>query len=149
MLAPRSAAPVRIKPNNGPAQGAQSRPVATPSRSEGRIEDPPFAAPCSADRDKRAPSATPGRIIRSDNAGNSSVTPNRAKRAKAAMRPYWLASTAHPPPMAAKVATTANVAAMPTSNGSPPRAKDRSARANTKGRTGRIQGLTMVRAPPR
>ena len=87
--------------------------------------------------------------MRSDSAGNSSVTPNTASSAIAAMRPYWLASTTHPPPTAARVATTANVAAMPASKGRPLLTKGRSARANTKGSTGRMLGLTRVRTPPK
>lgn len=54
-----------------------------------------------------------------------------------------------PPATAAKVATAANVAAMPTSIGSPLRKNGWSARANTKGSTGRIQGLTIVSTPPK
>jgi hypothetical protein len=49
---------------------------------------------------------------------------------------------------AASVATAAKVTAMPASIGNPLRAKGRSALANTKGRTGMMQGLTMVRTPP-
>jgi hypothetical protein len=41
------------------------------------------------------------------------------------------------------------VTAIPTSIGSELRQKERFARAKTKGRTGRMQGLTMVRTPPR
>jgi hypothetical protein len=60
-----------------------------------------------------------------------------------------LACTAQPPPSAASVATAAKVAAMPTSIGSVLRRKGWPARAKTNGRTGRMQGLTMVRTPPR
>ena len=42
----------------------------------------------SADADKRAPIATSGRISRSASSGNSSVSPNRANSARAAIRPY-------------------------------------------------------------
>jgi hypothetical protein len=47
------------------------------------------------------------------------------------------------------VATTENAAAMPTSIGNPPRKNGWSALANTKGSTGRMQGLTIVSTPPR
>ena len=64
-------------------------------------------------RQPRRPRPTSGRVSRSDKAGNSSAMPNRASSAIAATRPYWLASTAQPPPTAARVATAAKVAAMP------------------------------------
>ncbi len=58
-LAPDSAAPVRMMPRIGPAQGAHSRPVATPSSSEPPIRSSlPLA-------DSRSPSPTSGRIARS------------------------------------------------------------------------------------
>jgi hypothetical protein len=60
-----------------------------------------------------------------------------------------LARTAQPPPTAASVATIANVAAIPASIGRVLRRKLRPARANTKGSTGRMHGLTIVRTPPR
>jgi hypothetical protein len=69
--------------------------------------------------------------------------------AKAIHRPASLARTAHPPPSAARVATPAKVTAMPTSSGKPLRMKGRSARAKTKGSTGRMHGLTIVRTPAR
>ena len=47
------------------------------------------------------------------------------------------------------VATIAKVAAIPASIGSVERTKDRSARANTNGSTGRMHGLRIVRIPPR
>jgi hypothetical protein len=43
----------------------------------------------------------------------------------------------------------AKVAAMPASIGRVLRRKLRSARAKTNGSTGRMQGLTMVKIPPR
>jgi hypothetical protein len=49
----------------------------------------------------------------------------------AAARPYWFASTAHPPATAASVATTANVTATPISIGSPLRMNGRPALAHT------------------
>jgi hypothetical protein len=147
MLAPCSAAPVRINPSTGPAQGAHNRPVATPSSSDGSTAC--SAAAPSADCERRAPSATSGRASRSARLGMRSVNPNNARSAIAAARPYWLAATAQPPATAASVATAAKVTAMPTSIGNPLRTKGRSALANTKGRTGRMQGLTMVRTPPK
>ncbi len=78
-----------------------------------------------------------------------SATPNSASSANAAKRPYSLAVTAQPPPTAASVATSAKVAAMPASMGSPLSTKGRSARANTNGSTGRMQGLRIVSTPPR
>jgi hypothetical protein len=60
-----------------------------------------------------------------------------------------LARTAQPPPTAARLATRVKVKAMPASRGRPDLRKGRSERAKTKGRTGRMQGLSMVRMPPR
>ncbi len=45
--------------------------------------------------------------------------------------------------------TAVKVAAIAASKGNPVRAKDRSTRVKTKGNTGKMQGLTMVSAPPR
>ena len=67
----------------------------------------------------------------------------------ATKRPYWLASTTQPPATAASVATMAKVTAMPASIGRPDCRNGRSARANTNGSTGRMQGLTIVSTPPR
>ena len=145
-LAPCSAAPVRIKPKTGPAQGAQRRPVATPSSAGARTLDP---APLSAACESRFPKATTGLVRLSDSAGKSRTRPNPARSARAAMRPYRLASTAQPPPTAASVAMAAKVSAMPASIGNPWRRNGLPALANTKGRTGRMQGLRIVRTPPR
>ena len=68
--------------------------------------------------------------------------PNTASSTIAAIRPYSLAWTAHAPPTAASVATAANVTAIPMSRGSPLRTNGWSARAKTKGSTGRMHGLT-------
>ena len=145
-LAPCSAAPVRIKPKIGPAQGAQRSPVAAPSRREAATLDlPPWSANCES----RFPKATTGLVSLSDSAGKSRMRPNAARSTMAAMRPYRLTSTAQPPPTAASVATAANVSAMPASIGNPLRRNGRPAPANTKGSTGRMQGLRMVRTPPR
>ncbi|MDT4852499.1 hypothetical protein FQZ97_867330 [compost metagenome] len=76
-LAPLSAAPVRISPRIGPAHGAQSRPVPTPSHSGENTEA------CGAS-EMRRPSATSGRLRRSATRGNSSVAPNSASKAIAA-----------------------------------------------------------------
>ena len=99
--------------------------------------------------DKREPSATSGRVSRSEMRGNTSAMPNNASSASAAQRPMALARTAQPPPTAASVATMAKVAAMPVSKGKVLRRKLRSARAKTNGSTGRIHGLRMVRMPPK
>ena len=69
--------------------------------------------------------------------------------ASAIQRPASLARTAHPPPSAARLATPAKVTAMPINNGKPFLTNGLSARAKTKGRTGNMQGLTIVRAPAR
>src|SRR5215472_3737476 len=145
MLAPFRAAPVKMRPNTGPAHGAHKNPVATPSRNEGSI-----AAPCApTELESLAPKFTSGRMARSARLGKMSVNPNAARTATAMVRPYWFASTAHPPATTANVAIAANVTAMPTNIGRPLFAKERSTRANTNGSTGRIQGLAMVRTPPR
>jgi len=47
------------------------------------------------------------------------------------------------------VAMAAKVTAMPARRGRPERRKGASERAKTKGSTGRMQGLRMVRTPPR
>src|ERR1700716_4159081 len=57
--------------------------------------------------------------------------------------------TAHEPPTAASVATAANVSAIPANKGRPLLRKGWSARAKTKGSTGRMHGLRMVSMPPR
>ena len=134
----------------GPAHGAHSRPVATPSSTDVAKDERPLAVPVApaVDAESRPPSATRGRVRRSEMDGNSSVMPNSASSTIAPQRPYWLAATAQPPPTAASVATTAKVSAMPSSSGRPLLTKGCSARANTKGSTGRMQGLRMVKTPP-
>ena len=97
----------------------------------------------------REPSATSGRVIRSEMLGNTKAIPNSASRISAAQRPIWLAWTAQPPPTAASVATIAKVSAIPISIGSVLRRKLPPARAKTNGSTGRMHGLTMVSTPPR
>ena len=84
--------------------------------------EPDLACRC-ARCDSQAPAATSGRANRSPAAGNSSVMPNTASSAMAAMRPYWFASTAQSPLTTASVATPEKVSAIPTSNGSPLRTK--------------------------
>jgi hypothetical protein len=103
----------------------------------------------SADSESRPPRRTSGCIARSATRGSSRVRPKKASSASAIQRPAWFACTAQPPPMAASVAISAKVSAMPASIGSPARRNGRSARAKTKGSTGRMQGLRMVRTPPR
>ena len=131
----------------GPAQGAHSRPVATPSSSEAPGRAPPSVPWARSER--REPAATSGRVSRSDRPGHSRVSANTATRPRASQRPYSLAATTQPPPTAASEATRAKVSAMPASSGRPLLAKGWSARAKTKGSTGRMQGLTMVSTPPR
>ena len=148
MLAPCSAAPVSTRPRIGPAQGAQSRPVATPSRNDGPTGEA-ANRPCEARSESRDPSATSGRVARSARLGNSNSKPKKARTTRAAIRPAPFACTAQPPPTAARLATPAKVMAMPPSKGRPLFMNGRSARAKTKGSTGRMHGLTMVSAPPR
>ncbi len=143
-LAPLSAAAVRIRPRIGPAQGAHSRPVATPRPSAAQAE-----SPASARMDRRPPSATNGRASQSEKRGSNSASPTSASTAIAIQRPQVLSCTTQCPPTAASVATAAKVSAMPMSIGRPLRANGRSARANTNGSTGRMHGLTMVSTPPR
>ncbi|MCY1419175.1 hypothetical protein D9M71_347580 [compost metagenome] len=146
MFAPCSAAPVSSKPRIGPAQGAQSNPVATPSNTDAPgLDRPSLLAPC----DRRLPAATNGRVRRSARLGSISVRPNSATSSKASQRPYWLSCTTQLPPTAANVATRVNVSAIPASSGPLLRQNGSPVRANTKGNTGRMQGLTMVSTPPR
>ncbi|MNV97574.1 hypothetical protein D3C71_1927120 [compost metagenome] len=81
--------------------------------------------------------------------GEMRPRPNSASSNSAASRPNSLASMAQPPPIAASVATSENVAVMPASMGSVLRRNGCPARAKMKGRIGRMQGLRMVSAPPR
>ena len=118
-LAPWNAAAVKMMPRIGPAHGAHSRPVAMPSTADDQMLS--FSPGCRSDR--REPSATSGRVMRSEMDGKTSAIPNSASRISAAQRPIALARTAQPPPTAARVATIAKVAAMPTSIGSVLRAK--------------------------
>src|SRR5689334_22124275 len=97
----------------------------------------------------RDPSATNGRVIRSEIDGKISASPNRASSTSATQRPASFARTAQLPPTAASVATPAKVSAIPTSIGSAPRTKLRPALAKTKGSTGRMHGLTIVSIPPK
>ena len=121
----------------GPAHGAHSRPVATPSSAEESIAGCCTIDGCIAGRnagrspgvaapgcDTRAPRETSGRASRSARPGKSSATPNTASRTMAAPRPNRLASTAQPPATAASVPTIAKVNAMPASIGSTLRAND-------------------------
>ena len=78
LAAPR---PSESSPRTGPAHGAHSRPVATPSSREAVRRAVRVAGAWSADWDSRAPRPTSGCIRRSDSAGNSSATPNSASRA--------------------------------------------------------------------
>ncbi|MCY1412851.1 hypothetical protein D9M71_282690 [compost metagenome] len=146
MFAPCSAAPVSSRPRIGPAQGAQSRPVATPSSTDapGRERALPWLP-----WERRLPAATNGRVNCSASFGNSSARPNNATNSKASQRPYWLSCTTQLPPTAARVATRVKVNAMPPSSGPPLRQNGSPVRANTNGSTGRMHGLRMVSTPPR
>jgi hypothetical protein len=143
-LAPCRAAPVRMRPRIGPAQGAQSNPVPMPSRKEFRTLL--FA---SEFLERRLPSWTMGREIRSASEEKSKVRPKMAKSTSAAIRPNWLARTAQPPPTVARLATRAKVIDIPASSGKPLLRKGWSERAKTNGSTGRMHGLKIVRTPPR
>ena len=114
-------------PAPGPAQGAQSRPVATPSRS-GRQNCsnllPWRSCPRTAKAGRQGRRGAVSR--RSRKRRKQQRDAETARSASAAMRPYWLASTAQPPPTAASVATAAKVSAMPASIGSPLRRNGRS-----------------------
>jgi len=83
-FAPRSAAPVRISPKIGPAHGAHSMPVATPSSSD----EPGLPSRRAAVFDSRLPSATNGRLKRSARLGSSSASPNSSTSAIAIQRPH-------------------------------------------------------------
>ncbi len=148
-LAPCRAAPVRISPRIGPAHGAHSRPVATPISSEVPTPPRPASVALSADALSRAPSRWNGDSRRSARAGHSSASANSAITTSAIQRPIWLACATHWLPTAARLATTANISAMPISSGRPLRRNGRSERANTNGSTGRMHGLRMVNTPPR
>ena len=58
-LAPLIAAPVKIRPRIGPAQGAHNRPVATPNNNDA----PMLPSVSLAWSDRRLPSATSGRVM--------------------------------------------------------------------------------------
>jgi len=126
----------------GPAQGAQSRPVPMPRRNELAMLGP--VGFC----ERRLPRRTSGRDRRSASEEKRRVRPKIPKRTRAAMRPNWLARTAQPPPTVARLATMAKVTAMPARSGRPLLRNGWSERAKTKGRTGRMHGLRMVRMPP-
>ena len=86
-VGPAMAAPVSTRPRIGPAQGAHSNPVATPSRAEREI--PPEAAPApGAGRDSRSPAATNGRASVSANRGQSRVSASAPSTTSAKNRPY-------------------------------------------------------------
>src|SRR5580658_3167894 len=130
----------------GPAQGAHRKPVAKPSSSDCTTLARPSRSPLST---TRLPKATNGREAQSARRRDSSASPKIVSIASAAQRPQELTRTAQEPPTAASVATPAKVSAMPISSGSVLVANERPPRANTNGSTGRMQGLTIVSAPPR
>ena len=86
----------------GPAHGAQSKPVATPSSSDAPVVASLLVrAPAQSAR--RDPSDTSGAIMRSANAGNSIASPNSVITASAMVRPWRFTSTAQPPATDASV----------------------------------------------
>ncbi|MDR8787910.1 hypothetical protein FEP82_05907 [Burkholderia multivorans] len=84
-FAPCSAAPVSMRPRIGPAQGAHSRPVATPSSSD---DKGPAGRPSRcASPVSRLPAATNGRVRCSATRGISRLRPKIASSTIAAQRP--------------------------------------------------------------
>ena len=75
-VAPWIAAAVKMIPRIGPAQGAHSNPVATPSTSEDQIDF--FLARCRSD--SLDPNATNGRVARSESAGKDERQPEQRKQ---------------------------------------------------------------------
>ena len=148
-LAPCSAAPVRIRPRIGPAQGAHSRPVATPSSSDGRSDG---ADPSPARRD------CDSRVAQRDERPRQPIGRARKEQRDAEQREQRERDDAAvlvgvDGPAAADRGERRDQrrtsSAMPISIGSPLSTNGRSARANTKGSTGRMQGLRIVSTPPR
>ena len=86
-LGPRSAAPVRISPSTGPAQGAQTKPVATPSSIEEPAVAPLAIMRCPAQRESLDPIDTTGIVMRAARVGMSIVSPNSVISARAAILP--------------------------------------------------------------
>ena len=84
-LGPEMAAPVRMSPRMGPAQGAQSSPVATPRSKACTSPNLPVPAVGCA---RRLPSATKGRANQSASRGHRSVAANAVSSTSAKMRPY-------------------------------------------------------------
>ena len=107
----------------GPAQGAQTSPVATPRSTDAPAVVASFFVRAPAQSASRDPSDTSGAIMRSAKAGNSIANPNSVITARAAVRPWRFTSTAQPPATAASVVTAAKVRTRPASNGKPPRLK--------------------------
>ncbi|MNV43957.1 hypothetical protein D3C71_1356930 [compost metagenome] len=120
-----------------------------PISSEVPTPPRPASLAASAEALSRAPSRWNGDSRRSASAGHSSASANTAITTSAIQRPIWLAWATHWLLTAARLATTANIKAMPISSGRPLRRNGRSERANTNGSTGRMQGLRMVSTPPR
>jgi hypothetical protein len=85
VFVPSNAAPVRIKPRIGPAHGAQSKPVAIPSRNDRKL---PGLESESGESARLLPNLTNGREIQSATVGSKSVTPKSAKTTSEAARPY-------------------------------------------------------------
>ena len=139
-----SAAPVRIRPEDRPGAGRPEqarRDAQQQRRRDGRAAVRGLVADC----DRRAPSATSGARQPVGQRGKQQRQAEQRQQRERGDRGHtgWPA-TAQPPPTAASVATAAKVTAMPASIGSPLRRNGWSARAKTKGSTGRMHGLTMV-----
>src|ERR1700722_6381916 len=83
---PEIAAPVRMRPKMGPAQGAQSRPVAIPSSKEFSSVKRPAASGFACV--SRLPSATKGRASQSAKRVDKRVAAKAVNNTSAKMRPY-------------------------------------------------------------
>jgi hypothetical protein len=146
MLAPCSAAPVSSQPQDRPGarRPEQARGDADQKRSAGTRPVIAHRRPLTADY--RQPPAA----VSADRPHAAAPVSARTERrtVNASQRPYWLSCTTQPPPTAANVATSANVIAIPASRGKPLRMNGCPVRAKTKGRTGRMHGLTIVSTPP-
>ncbi|MNK86443.1 hypothetical protein D3C87_1063550 [compost metagenome] len=134
---------VRITPRIGPAQGAQSSPVATPIMID--ASGPDLLREFGS---MRLPSNTKGRASQSPTRAEISDRANSTITTSATWRPVLLAWITHSLLTTARLETRAKVRTMP------PRVsrieeRVRSAPANRKGTTGRMHGLRTVNMPPR
>ena len=146
----------RLQGRTGQDQAKDRTGAGRPQQAGGDAEqqrrgtlDREAASPCPriATGDRRAPRPVASAVRQVE--GKSRVSPKTASSTMAARRPYWFALTAQPPRPRPVSRSAAKVTAIPASSGSPLRENGRSARAKTKGSTGRMHGLTMVRTPAR